>query len=151
MSRIPPAPLVLGLAGLIPFIVLTLALWIVDDLPRFSLVSALLAYGAVILSFLGGVKWGQAIATENDPSTGSLWRALSLAVCPSLLGWVALLLPQASAILLLLTGFILQYLLDRHWVKTNTLPLWYGKLRLILTSVVTLCLTLSMVCVLLLD
>ncbi len=61
MLGIPNMPLLLGALGLIPFIVLSLAmLFGAATLLSFPTASALSAYGAVILSFLGGIRWGLA-------------------------------------------------------------------------------------------
>ena len=48
----------LGYAGLIPFVLLTALMWLVDPelLPFVSV--ALAGYSATIVSFLGGVHWG---------------------------------------------------------------------------------------------
>ena len=48
----------LGFAGLIPFFVLMLGVWLADDSWVNDFVRGQLAYGIVILSFLGGVHWG---------------------------------------------------------------------------------------------
>ena len=62
---IPIVPLALGLGGLVPFVGLALLVvtgWAArigmsGDLVR----AALLAYGAIIASFLGGIRWGLAL------------------------------------------------------------------------------------------
>ncbi len=53
-----------------------------------------LAYGASILSFLGGVRWGM-LVTPGTPITGS-WLQYSYAVAPSLVAWSALLMPPVA-------------------------------------------------------
>jgi len=55
-QQIPRTALVLGLAGLIPFIAAALACWLYDDELQATAHFALGAYGAVILSFLGGAS-----------------------------------------------------------------------------------------------
>ena len=62
MSEVPSAALSLGLWGAVPFLVLSVLSIFVDDLWGVNVESALIAYGAVILSFLGGVHWGMAIS-----------------------------------------------------------------------------------------
>ncbi len=49
---------------------------------------ALLAYGAVIVSFLGGIHWGSPTGAAHDAAR--LWG-----VVPSLLAWPLLLLPSS--------------------------------------------------------
>src|SRR5208282_1141210 len=61
MNRtIPLTAILLGLAGLIPFIGCGL-LATGDDATRDQGFTALIAYGAVILSFVGAVHWGLAL------------------------------------------------------------------------------------------
>ena len=72
----------LALAGFIPF--LALLLWLAgidDDHPwRAMTIDMLKTYGAVILSFLGGIRWG--LATGRDDATTA--RILLLSTVPSL-------------------------------------------------------------------
>ena len=121
---IPPAARWLGFAGLLPFGAAALAAL----LPRMPLhglaLTALLAYGAVILSFLGGVRWGLAMAAATP---GALPAQLGLSVLPSLLGWAALLLPPAAGLVLLAAGFLAMLLADR---REALAPAWYKRLRL---------------------
>lgn len=93
---------------------------------------ALLAYGAVILSFLGGVHWGRALY-EPDPELQT--RDYVLSVLPSIFGWCCLLLPLASVgVLLLILGYIWQVTIDLNAVRQNILPSWFGRLRMLLTG-----------------
>jgi hypothetical protein len=88
-GRLPLFALLLGLAGLLPFVGTGLgALGPSDGSARWLL--ALLAYGAVILAFLGGVHWGFVLGGPSDRQVR--WR-LGFGVLPSLVGWVALLVP----------------------------------------------------------
>ena len=81
-----PAAIWLGYAGLLPQI-LCVALAGVGHEYAFTALAGGFAYGAAIFSFLGGVWWGQAIASGR---TGA--GAYLVAVMPSLLA-VALFLP----------------------------------------------------------
>ena len=74
---------------------------------------ALLAYGAIILSFLGGVQWGMAITESGtaEPVRASYHR-LSLSVAPALLGWGALLIPRDLGFLVLAVSFSLVLFID---------------------------------------
>ena len=89
------------------------------------------AYGAVILSFLGGVRWGRLL---GDEARLIRWLPLGLSVLPSLIAWVALLLPPEAMFATLATGLVLQYLVDRDAAESGELPHWYGSLRLTLTA-----------------
>jgi len=130
-QQIPRTALVLGLAGLIPFIAAALACWLYDDELQATAHFALGAYGAVILSFLGGVKWG---ALVNDKTKIEKWGPIVLSVAPSISGWFALLLPVYATLAVLSGMMVVQYFLDIESVKDKTLPPWYGRLRTILTT-----------------
>ena len=88
MTRIPTAPLLLGLAGLIPFVwgALTvlapdLQAWGASHLgPRFVGPYVQLFYGSVILSFMSGVLWGFATKAQG----GQAATGYVLSVIPAL-------------------------------------------------------------------
>lgn len=142
----PPPPKMaqwLGYAGLIPFAALTLAIIIFrqDPFVQEPAGMALLAYGAIILSFLGGVHWGRAL---YEPDSRLQMRDFILSVLPSLYGWCCLLLPLASAgVLLLILGFIWQLSFDLKAMRLGILPRWFGRLRIILTTGASLSLLIS--------
>lgn len=145
-SRTPPATVAwLGYGGLLPFIGLALA-GAADPGRALIWMNAMLAYGAVILSFVGALHWGVAMVAPQAASRSSLFV---WSVVPSLLGWAALLGAQAgfagTAALVLVAGFLAHFVMDLRLAKSGTqLPAWYLPLRLQLTSVATLCLLLSL-------
>jgi len=109
----------LSVAGLIPFLCVG-AVVLLDPLETPDAVEVLIAYGAVILSFVGAVHWGFALRDTAHPLPGAMTpqmlgyerQLLTFGVLPALLGWVALLamihfdLPGV-AVFLLLIGFFL--------------------------------------------
>ena len=88
---IPGVPLALTLAGLIPFAAGAGVMWAAagDPVLKAQAGLALLVYGAVILSFLGGVRWGAEVNAQGGglPRTG----LMVLSVLGSLAGWAAVL------------------------------------------------------------
>jgi len=94
----------------------------------------------VILSFMGAVHWGLAMA---QPTLFSGY-AYIISVIPALTAWLALSLPPAIDLLLLLSGFIFLYYYDMPLDKHGRLPQWYIPLRLRLTTAVTACLILGL-------
>jgi hypothetical protein len=117
----------LGYAGLLPFVAGALLAW------RSPAGAAwLLAYAACIVSFLGGIHWGLALR-ERPP------RAVSLGwgVTPSLLAWVALLLPSGAGLLVSAAALVACYAVDRRLYAREGLSAWLG-LRLRLTVVASL-------------
>ncbi len=131
---LPAAALLLGLAGLLPFIGCGL-LALRPEGDRGAM--ALAAYGAVILAFLGGVHWGFALP---DPSGRGSRARFGLGVVPSLVGWVALLLAIAvdaeAALGLLALGFIGTTIVEARATKAGLMPRGYMTLRYGLSGVV---------------
>lgn len=129
MSRkTPQIVVVYGLAGLIPFFAAPVATLIAPDF-RWQFNEALLWWAAIILSFLGGARWGAAVQAEA-PSP----RLIGLAMLPSIAGWLILLAPAKYPVgkLLALAAALLLHLL---WdARAGGLPGWYGRLRMVLTA-----------------
>lgn len=138
-SAAPPGIVAwLGYGGLIPFVGLAAAALTVGTLAGIDCRHALIAYGAVILSFVGALHWGFAM-TQTTLPTDERTAAWLWSVVPALLGWTALLLPTRAAALLLIAGFLVHYARDRHLTPLASLPAWYLPLRLRLTAVACLC------------
>ena len=132
-SKIPRGALWLGWAGVVPFAAGVAGLYATTPLAPDVARAALLGYGAVILSFLGGVVWGVALLRDGDRPDA---RLLALAVVPSLLGWGTLLLPPGGGFALLIFGFVAQLLVDHGLGRAEVHPPWYPRLRLRLSVVV---------------
>lgn len=124
----------LGYGGLVPFVALALALWLVPPAYHAVLASALAAYGATILSFVGALHWGLAM---RSPSTQSA-NTLVWGVIPSLMAWVALLLPTAAGLLLIAAMLWVCFVVDKKTYPQLGLRAWLP-MRLLLTSVASLC------------
>lgn len=140
---IPTPALFLGLGGLLPFICAAALLWFsvpLDALPHWLVrgrstqelaTAALSGYGAVILSFLGGVRWGNILF---DNAQLSRWTPLTLSVLPSLIAWVSLLLHSIPMLITLAVAFCLQLILDTLATYRGEIPHWFLRLRRILTA-----------------
>lgn len=124
-NRIPTAPLVLGLAGLIP--PLAGAAAVCFNLGHFGLVAreATLLYAALIASFLGGTWWSFASWVQR-PS----WGLLIASVVPSLAAWAMLLSLSALDAGTAMAGLILVSLLvDWRLQRLGLAPPWWMTLR----------------------
>jgi hypothetical protein len=144
-SSIPGAALALGLAGLIPFAAGAASLWV--PLPALTPELGLrlvIAYGAIILSFLGGIRWGTAIGPYDTRRQG---LEFSASVLGSLAGLAAIFIPAVPALTLLIAGFLMQALWDVTSVEAGRLPSWFGKLRMLLTAGAVVSLTAALVAV----
>jgi len=134
LAEVPRPALVLGFAGLVPFFATTAGAWALGS-PGFLLcVNLQLAYGAIVLGFLGAVHWGLALAEAAADN----WRRLVPSVLPALAGWLALMLPAPLGLLLLALGFVAMFFADRAAVTANRAPAWYAALRKPLTLLVLL-------------
>jgi hypothetical protein len=131
---------ILGLGGLVPFLAITaLVAYAGRDLIGFDvLVTALAGYGAVILSFLGGIRWG---ASLMRPSSGGL--TLFLSILPSLAAWVCLFLPTPWLFAALALAFLAQGVWDVVAIRRGKLPEAFRTLRIVLTAVVVLCMVVA--------
>lgn len=131
----------LALAGALPFVFGTLVQFVplIPASYAYLTLPAVLWYGAVILSFLGGIRWGLALRVVNS---GQRARLMALSVVPSLLGWFALFLPAEYALIALILGFSGQGAWDVWTVEHSGAPPWFTTLRLVLTLIVVSCLIL---------
>jgi hypothetical protein len=122
----------LGYGGLIPFVGLAAALWLWPA-HRPMAASALLGYGATIASFLGAIHWG---LTMRD-APGQNTSLLAWGVVPSLLAWVALMLPVASGLVLISVLLWACFAVDSRVYTRLGLRAWLP-MRLLLTAVASL-------------
>ncbi|MEP2921965.1 DUF3429 domain-containing protein [Sulfitobacter sp.] len=145
MFGIPRMPLALGLAGLLPFaagaLVATLADVAPPDTDSPALLSSdgtamLVLYGTIILSFMSGVLWG--FATKTDGAAATTGYVLS--VIPALWAFFARGITPAETLSYLIAGFLGLLALDYFFSRQKLTPLWWMPLRILLTSIVVICL-----------
>lgn len=136
----------LALAGAVPFLVATAALFVSDSSSvRVPAIAALVTYSAVILSFLGGIEWGLAIRDETG-NEGTRVAALGLSIVPSLAAWAVLWLPsphwQVGAALAI---FVAVWGADQWMAARGLLPVWFIDLRTAVSAVVAAILAIALV------
>lgn len=136
VDRMPRSAAWLGTAGLLPFLACALGSHVQTGVVGPEFVEAMLAYGAVILSFMAGCQWGGAVAGNG---AWPLLR-LGLSVLPALAAWPALLLDTVPALMVIALGFVGVYLVDVAWLLAGWWPRWYVRLRTFLTVGVLACL-----------
>ena len=132
----------LSLAGFVPFAIVAVVLLATDrsSVWHAFAVDAGRTYGAIILSFLGGTRWGAGLAR---PDAG---RQFALSVVPSLVGWFSLFTADTYGVALLALAFAAQGAWDafstapapdaRRAPVSKPLPHWFGRLRATLTFMV---------------
>lgn len=136
-ATVPRAAAWLGGLGFLPFVGLSIASQVIPGDGKPAALLGLLAYGAVILSFLGGIHWGAAMTRSiAQPDHAIDARTLAISVLPSLTGWAALLIDPRYGLALLAAGFAAQLLFDLRSTQAGLAPSWYPKLRKPLTMIV---------------
>lgn len=139
---IPLAPLVLGLAGVVPFAIAAAGQSLAfPALLGVEWTIVALVYCATILPFMAGCIWAFA-ARHDDP------KGVALSTLPALAGFAVLCLtyaqpnqPQSWSIPFA-TLFALLLVLDFRAHRLGQTPAWWMRLRLLLTTLVTGCLLL---------
>ncbi|MDX7950177.1 DUF3429 domain-containing protein [Lichenihabitans sp. Uapishka_5] len=128
----PWLPFSLGFAGLIPFWGLALAHGAGVPLGASTAapLTALATYAATVLSFLGGIRWGLAIRTDNQSLAA---RDYAASVIPQILGWAALALADPWRLVTLAGLLVVLGLLDHDLVTRGMAPAWFGRLRFVLS------------------
>jgi len=155
--RLPNTAVILGVAGLIPFVAGAIAtLSASDEMRALFFVQLLIAYGAVILAFLGGVHWGFVLegpALESPALESRTPESLAVTtrrdtarlvggVLPSLVGWAALIVSllgsPAAALAILIAGFVAFTVTEAELRRRTLVPAGYMWLRWGLSVVVVL-------------
>lgn len=141
VTTVPPVALVLGTAGLIPFLGFAFLSVSGGDAGLSTLgLSAravLSTYGAVIASFLGGIRWGAAAARGGGGGD------YAIAIVPSLLAWTALAIPAPWDLRMLGCLVLAWGLVDQDLPRRGLVPVWLGRLRLGLSVVAGLSLLIA--------
>jgi hypothetical protein len=124
----------LGHAGLIPFVLGALLVWLVAHNPdaHAFVTLALAGYAATIVAFLGGVHWGLAMRVDGLGPRSFRW-----AMVPPLVAWLGVIMPAYAGLALLGAMLIVCYVVDRRLYVANGQAHWLT-LRFRLTLVASL-------------
>jgi hypothetical protein len=134
-NRVIPYPAkLLGYAGVLPFVAFALAHFLGGVEVSGHALRGFLVYSALILSFLGGIRWGVATRFDRLPAS-----ALIISVLPSLWAFACLLWPDPNvAVWGLLSGFVVLGLAD--WLLPAAgIATWMTDLRARLSAAVVTC------------
>ena len=125
----------LSLAGFIPFAFLASGLLILDanNPLRPLAIDGLKTYAAIILSFLGGIRWGLAMKA-SEPEKERL--SLLLSVVPAIVGWISIFVPEPYVFGILILAFSAHGAWDSFAGQKGVFGLWFVKLRTVLTFIV---------------
>jgi hypothetical protein len=135
-SGLPPTVTwIYGLLGLIPFFGATGAALLTMGALREVAEMTLLSYGALILSFLGGGRWGLEIARRPVRAA-----VISASMLPTIVGFILLAAPTLP-LRARLVGMALALAAQWGWdVRSDDTPSWYPPLRHVLTAGAVACL-----------
>lgn len=134
LTQAPKPALYLGFSGLIPFLSAP-ALMAATQSFYPEIAFAQVVYGASIVSFLGGARWGFALPAGSPAQPD--WMNLGNSVVPSLVAWLALLcrdnITEGALVVIMGLGLSLHYDLT----LLPGYPAWFKAMRTVLTLVAT--------------
>ena len=131
-----PQALRIAYGGLVPFIIGTALVWLIGgrDLDQHTFVTtALSAYAALVISFLGGIYWGLA-ARQTVPSP----TPFVMGVVPSVVAWIGVLMPPYAGLVLHGAMLVIGYLIDRRFYPRLGAGAWLTP-RFRLSAIAALC------------
>lgn len=126
--HIPGAAQLLAALGIVPLMLLGGLVWFAADADTGQMfMRSMLIYGALVLSFLGGVRWG-GLMVESPPAP--LITSLVIGLLPLFLGWVCVLMKPSSGLALMIGAFLGQALLSYLSGQSGSLKLWQARLNI---------------------
>ena len=143
-NSIPITPLLLSLAGLLPFVwgmltrvssplMMWSELWLGNGLTG---TNVQLTYGTVIMCFMSGVLWGFATKTKQTQAI----ICYSLSILPALGVFFLVSSNTENKLTFLMLGFVVLFFIDFLFSKLSLTPSWWLRLRGGLTGLVLFCL-----------
>lgn len=137
MISVARLAVLVGIAGLIPFIAGTAGLFLMPG-NSVAIVAYFYLYSAGILAFMAGIYWPIAMQLENRCYPLSPLVTMLLSQAFFVTAGIGLLLPTAAQVVVYTLAYAALYLVDARWMKIYW-PAWYRQMRLMLTTVVLVC------------
>ena len=137
MIAVARLAIVVGIAGLLPFLAAIVGLFTVPE-QSVVIVSYFYLYSAGILAFMAGIYWPLAMQLENRCYPISPLVTMLLSQVFFITAGIGLLLPIAAQIVVYTLAYVALYVVDARWMR-GYWPDWYLKLRLAQTAVVLAC------------
>ena len=138
-KAIPRSALLLGWLGVLPFAFFSLASLTGTVVDPDSAQDVLFIYGALILSFMGGVQWGIAAVhsrTEDEDAAKAASVRFAVSVLPALAAFALWAVSVPLALLGLALAFIALLIYDLKTVREGLAPKWYAPMRIQLSGAV---------------
>lgn len=137
MIAVARLAIVVGIAGLLPFLAAILGLFMMPS-QSVAIIGYFYLYSAGILAFMAGIYWPLAMQLENRCYPISPLVTMLLSQVFFVSAGIGLLLPVAAQIVLYTVAYMALYVVDARWMR-GYWPDWYLRLRLALTAIVLLC------------
>ncbi|TGN39371.1 DUF3429 domain-containing protein [Marinobacter confluentis] len=137
MIAVARLAILVGVAGLIPFIAAIISLLAMKQ-DSALIFQYFYIYSAGILAFMAGIYWPLAMQLDNRCYPLSPLVTMLLSQLFFVSAGLGLLLPAAGQAVLFTLAYLGLYIVDARWMRVYW-PDWYLRLRLGLTSVVVLC------------
>lgn len=130
---------ILTYSGSIPFIFFSYLIFIEDTLFfGIETKSILVGYAAIIISFISGIHFSYGI-NQNKISIQLLLFSNLIA----LTAWISLFVNFEIALAIILACYLTNLFVDYYALQKNIIEEWFFKLRLKITMIVMLCLSLN--------
>ena len=123
-----------GVIAMTPFVLLSLACWVVHPGWLGDVIRGQLSYGIAILAFLGGIHWAGALL-NGEMSGEQTKKVLMIGIAPAAFSWLAVLIDVGLGFAVTMICFIVAYRFDRRMYPLYHLPDWLLQLRYRLTCV----------------
>ena len=135
LSLTPPSTLAhrLAYAGLVPFVLGALLVWLVREDALAYAALALSGYAAAVIAMLGGIHWGLGFRQTVPSPTPFAWGAV-----PVVVSSIAVIMPPHAGLVIHGAMLVICYLVDRRVYPAHGLSRWLT-LRFRLSAVAALC------------
>ena len=136
---IPQSALLLGWLGVLPFAFFSVASLTGVVVDADSARDLLFVYGALILSFMGGVQWGLAAVqsgTEDEDAAKAAGGRFAVSVLPALAAFALWAVSISLALVGLAVAFTALLAYDLKTVRERIAPEWSGPMRIQISGAV---------------
>ncbi|WP_075995528.1 DUF3429 domain-containing protein [Salaquimonas pukyongi] len=132
---------VLGIAGLLPFAACAVLLLLLGRQNALAgpVIEIFTSYSMIVLSFLGGIRWGYALLPAQDGETPDHPMILAWSVLPAIVAWSTVFFSRPAALAILLIAYCVQGVWDSFSAHSGSLPRWIAPLRIMLTVAAAVC------------
>ena len=136
LHNTPLIPLLFGIAGAVPFVFLSLGIWVFTYELKLIALYNLINYSVLILSFTGAIHWGAAMIRSDKG-----YKSYLISILPALLSWfllIGFIVNYLVIFIVLITLYLIVFFIDVQAIREGKLPQWYLPMRKFITIIVLL-------------